>query len=223
MNIYRARSSAFLAVPFIVLLILLPPGSAIGQSRGLSAETGTTVLETSQLPDEEATGESGDAAGDPPEKSIEPPNGFNELILGLELEEIKQRLQADSNFAFRGDPDVSMLSAPNETLIETTGTTFIERAYFQFTESRLYSIILELDQTRLDHYTMYTQLVGSYGEPDSLDPSEAVWDFESVRLSLERPLSVKYLDSEAFERIIGAKRKAESLNKINRDRFLDQF
>ncbi len=200
---------ALLRSILIVLIVVVIPVTSSAQSRG-----GTSSGESDEPP---ATG-SQDA-----EQEIEPPTGFSEIELGLELEEVKRRLEADSNFAFRGDPDVSLLSAPNETLIETTGTTFIERAWFQFSESRLYSIILELNRSRLDHYTMYTRLVESYGEPTSLNPTESVWEFESVRLSLERPLSVKYLDAEAFDRIIGERRRTESLNRISRDRFLDQF
>ena len=149
--------------------------------------------------------------------------GFQDIHLGLEIDEVKTLLKADSNFLFRGDPDVSLLARPNETLIETKGSTYIARAYFQFRERKLYSIILELDQTRIDHYSMYTALTEKYGDPDYLDPEEIVWELDVIRFSLERPLTVKYIDRAAFEEVLANRRASESFERLSRDRFLDQF
>jgi hypothetical protein len=153
----------------------------------------------------------------------EVPVGFAEIEMGMELDQVKELLKRDPQFKFRGDPDVSLLTSPNESLIETEGISFIDRAYFQFHEGKLYTIILALDPDRVDHYTMYTTLVGRYGEPTSLDPSEAVWEFDALRLALERPLSVKYVDSATFNDILRENAKLESLNALNRDQFLGQF
>ncbi len=152
-----------------------------------------------------------------------PPEGFAAIEMGMELERVKELLKADPQFDFRGDPDVSFLARPNESLIETEGMTFIDRAYFQFYEGRLYTIILALNQDRLDHYTMYTELIDKYGEPASLDPTEVVWEFDEIRMVLERPLSVKYIDIPVFNRIVRQGAQAESLNALSRDRFLEQF
>jgi hypothetical protein len=151
------------------------------------------------------------------------PKGFAGIDLGMDLEEVKQALIRDPQFTFRGDPDVSLLSLPNEALIETEGFSFIDRAYFQFYEGRLYTIILSLNPERVDHFSMYTRLVERYGQPTSLDPTESVWEFEGLRLSLERPLSVKYVDTLAFAEILRQNAQTESLNALTRERFLDQF
>lgn len=151
------------------------------------------------------------------------PVGFAEIEMGMDLEQVKELLKRDPQFKFRGDPDVSLLAGPNESLIETEGLSFIDRAYFQFHEGKLYTIILALNPERIDHYTMYTTLVGRYGEPTSLDPSEAVWEFDAIRMALERPLSVKYVDTVTFNDILRENAKLESLNALNRDQFLGQF
>jgi hypothetical protein len=151
------------------------------------------------------------------------PDSFNDLRLGMEIEEIKTRLKNNSNFLYRGDPDVSLLSQPNETLIDAKGFSYINRGYFQFYDKKLYTIILELDDEKMDHFTMYTALVEKYGDPSSLSPTAIVWDFENVSLSLERPLSLKYVDKTAFNTILSLSEKAESLNQITREVFLDQF
>ena len=161
-------------------------------------------------------------------QSVEPnraaaPVGFAEIEMGMELDQVKEALKRDAQFRFRGDPDVSLLASPNESLIETKGLSFIDRAYFQFHEGKLYSIILALDPERIDHYTMYTTLVGRYGEPTSLDPSEVLWEFDTIRMALERPLSVKYVDTATFNDILRESTKLESLNALSRDQFLGQF
>lgn len=168
-----------------------------------------------------ASNVSGQAAETVP--AITAPSGFNLIKLGLDIDVVKKALQADSNFLFRGDPDVSMLSQPNESIIETEGAIFVDRAYFQFHERKLYTIILELNPTRLDHFTLYTTLVDRFGEPSFLDPSEVVWEFDETRVSLERPLRVKYIDIRVLETLSAAERRIESLDRLSRDGFLDQF
>ena len=181
------------AVVLIIVTILLLAGVA-----STSAQTGTAA-------------------------ATETPRGFAGIEIGMTLAQVKSALIRDSQFKFRGDPDVSLLSRPNETLIETEGYAFIDRAYFQFYRGRLYTIILLLDPERIDHYTMYSTFVSRYGEPDSFDPTEAVWEFGDISVAIERPLSVKYLDTLAFDEILRQNAQTESLNALSRERFLDQF
>ncbi|MAG13318.1 MAG: hypothetical protein CMN78_01850 [Spirochaetales bacterium] len=151
------------------------------------------------------------------------PEGFSTIIIGMSLDEAKQALKTSPLFKYRGDPDVSLLPRPNEVLIETEGFTYIDRAYFQFYDGGLYTIILLLNREELDHFTLYTTLVDKYGEPSYLDPSEVVWEFERLRLAIERPLTVKYVDTVAFDEILRENAKAESLNRLNRENFLGEF
>jgi hypothetical protein len=164
-------------------------------------------------------------AGEPaPEPGvIQPPRGFRSIQLGMELERVKQLLIQDPLFDYRGDPDISFLPLPPQTLIETSGSSFIRRAYFQFDQDLLYIIILSMDPDRLDYYTLYSTLSEKYGPPTSLDPTEAVWQFEQLRLSLERPLNVKYIDSAVFETLKEEGQVQEDLWEISKDNFLQQF
>ena len=151
------------------------------------------------------------------------PRGFRGVSLGMGLEQVKERLAADALFGYRGDPDVSLLPTPQQTLIECSGSSWVRRAFFQFHEGRLFSIILVLDDRRLDYYTLYDTLGRKYGEAARLNPSEAVWEFPGVRLSLERPLSVKYLDTAVFERLRQQGQAGETLSEMSKKAFLEQF
>ena len=215
----------------IILGCLLATPSVYGQSGVTFPDSAEeeTPTEDSQAVEGDQAIESVQPAGDGQTRGesesvvIRPPTGFNLIDLGLDIDEVKDALEADSNFLFRGDPDVSMLARPYEALIETEGMTFVARAYFQFHERKLYTIILELNADRMDHFTMYTTFVDRYGDPDYLDPNEVIWDFGEIRLSLERPLRIKYVDVPVFEDILASERQVESLNRVSRDGFLDQF
>ena len=152
-----------------------------------------------------------------------PTRGFRGVELGMSLEEVKGKLTADPLFGFRGDPDVSLLPSAQQTLVECAGSSWIRRSFFQFQDGRLLSIILVLDTRRLDYYTLFNTLSRKYGNSTRLDPSEAVWEFPGVRLSLERPLSVKYLDTVVFERLREQGQAGETLSEMSQKMFLEQF
>ena len=72
-------------------------------------------------------------------------------------------LKKDPIFAYRGPEDLSLLPSPNQSLIEVAGLSFVRRGYFQFYEGKLWTMILELDPDKVDHYSVYTSLVAKYG------------------------------------------------------------
>jgi hypothetical protein len=149
--------------------------------------------------------------------------GFRGIELGMSLETVKERLTADPLFGYRGDPDVSLLPSAQQTLVECAGSSWVSRSFFQFQDGALLSIILVLDSRRLDHYTLFQALSSKYGGATRLDPSEAVWEFPGVRLSLERPLSVKYLDTVVFERLRQQGQVGETMSEMSKKAFLEQF
>ena len=149
--------------------------------------------------------------------------GFNNILLGMNMEDVKEELKDDPNFNFRGDPDVSMMRTPNTSLIECRGYYYVDRASFQFIDDSLYTITIILDPQRIGHYAMFTTLTDSYGEPDSLSPEKSRWENETVIISLERPLRVKYMAKKVLERLKREQRKKKSMETLTRERFLEQF
>ncbi|MGO9307762.1 MAG: hypothetical protein ACLQDL_01915 [Spirochaetia bacterium] len=151
------------------------------------------------------------------------PMSFRKVSLGMGLDEVKAALKADPLFRYRGDPDVSFLPQTSQYLIECEGTTYLRRAYFQFADSRLFIMILVLDAQKLDHYSLFSTLAAKYGQPTSLSPEESVWQSEPVRFSLERPLTVKYIDNRTFAAILAKSGAQKDLDQISREKFLEQF
>jgi hypothetical protein len=151
------------------------------------------------------------------------PRSFRSLALGMSLEDLKSALTADPLFAFRGDRDVSFLPVRSENLVETTGMGLVRSAFFQLRDGAVYIMAFTFDTARMDHYSVFTTLQGKYGEPDHLDPRESRWEREGLRLSLERPLTVKYIDMEVFNTLIEEAQVQESAEIHAQQDLLDAF
>jgi hypothetical protein len=151
------------------------------------------------------------------------PMSFRSVSLGMGLDQVKASLKSDPLFRYRGDPDVSFLPQTSQYLIECEGAAFLRRAYFQFADSRLFIMILVLDAQKLDHYSMFSTLTAKYGQPTSLSPEESVWLSDSVRFSLERPLTVKYIDNKTFAALLSSGGAQKDLEQLSREKFLEQF
>ena len=102
------------------------------------------------------------------------PRTFREISLGMSMEEVKKVLRSDGLFSYRGDPDVSLLPRPNESLIEVSGLSYIRRGFFQFHEDRLFVMIFAINESKMDHYSVFTSLSSKYGKPLSLSDRKSV-------------------------------------------------
>ena len=151
------------------------------------------------------------------------PDGYRSLRLGMTLEELKESLLTEPRFDFRGDPDVSVRKSGTQSLIVSKGKSFIDTGYFQFDEGRLYLIILELDGEKMDFFTMQKRLTENYGTPGTLSPEGMSWSDEKTRISLEYPLTVKYLDLDTFNGFMEDEVRRKSFEEISRTKFLEDF
>ena len=158
-----------------------------------------------------------------PEDPEAPPRQFRSLFLGMALDDLKSALMGDTLFRFRGDRDVSFLPIREQTLVETTGLSYIRRAYFQLSDGAVYIMSFSLDTRLMDHYSVFMSFVRKYGEPVSLSPGEAVWESDDTRVSIERPLTVKYIDKTVFERLVEESKTQKRSELLAREDFLDDF
>ena len=158
-----------------------------------------------------------------PENPAAPPRQFRGLSLGMSLEDLKAVLKKDGLFTFRGDRDVSFLPNREETLVETTGLSYIRRAFFQLHDGEVFIMAFSLDTKDMDHYSLYTTFVKKYGQPVILNPSEAVWEDEGTRVSIERPLTVKYINKPVFNRLVEGSKTEQKFELMFREEFLEEF
>ena len=73
----------------------------------------------------------------------------------------------------------------------------------------------------MDHYSVFTELCKKYGNPKSVSPEKSVWENDSVTMSLERPLTLKYVDKKTFNELQGNSRVGPSATEMTREMFLE--
>lgn len=149
--------------------------------------------------------------------------GFRAVQLGLTFSEVEDALRSDPAFLYRGQPDVTMSLSDGQEQIDTSGRGYVDRGLLAFHNARLYSLALYLNQQRLDYFQLFEQLQTRYGDPVDLDPRRAMWEDETTRIELERPLTVRYLDLAVFRERRGQTRTREAVEDTTRETFLEEF
>jgi hypothetical protein len=149
-----------------------------------------------------------------------PSRSFRGLDLGMDRDSAITALKKDSVFSYDGPEDISLLPSPNQSLIEVSGLSFVRRAYFQFYEGKLWTMIVELNPDKVDHYSIYTSLVAKYGEPSLLNPQESRWEDQQTRMALERPLTLRYMDMQVYAKVKEGASAKTSAQELDRQGFL---
>lgn len=151
------------------------------------------------------------------------PMGFRGITLGMSFDEVETLLQKDFMFGYRGQRDISLLPTENRLIIETKGNSFLSNCSFQFYEDKLYTIIINCNPQKMDYYSLYKTMSDKYGQEDYLDTEKIIWENEAVMISLERPVSMKYVDKVVFEKLKKAETVQKSGEEILRKLFLESF
>jgi hypothetical protein len=75
----------------------------------------------------------------------------------------------------------------------------------------------------MDYYSIFTKLTEKYGEPTSFNPQAATWKDAEVTMSLEKPLTLKYIDNKLFEQTQNYSNIQKSPTEITREMFLEDL
>lgn len=158
-------------------------------------------------------------------KAEDVPKGYGGVELGMSFDQVKKALKDNLDFGYRGERDVSLLPGENRALIETDTTTyagfsFLDRCWFQFYNDKLYVITININREKMDHFSIFDTLCKKYGNPVSVSPEKSVWKNSSVTMSLERPLTLKYVDQKTFDSLQKKSLVSPSGTEMTRDMFL---
>ena len=102
-------------------------------------------------------------------------------------------------------------------------SNFLRHCYFQFYDDKLFIITINVNPDRMDYYSIFTKLSEKYGNPTSLNPESASWKNDDVTMSLERPLTLKYIDNKIFKETQNYSNVQPSPAEITRDMFLNEL
>ena len=156
------------------------------------------------------------------------PDGYKGISLGMSLEETKENLLKDPDFGYHGDRDVSLIPNSSKTLIETdaergASSSFLTRCWFQFFNDELYIITININPQKMDYYSIFTKLTEKYGESTSFNPQAATWKNNDVTMSLEKPLTLKYIDNKIYEQTQNYSNIQASPTEVTREMFLNEL
>lgn len=156
------------------------------------------------------------------------PHGYKNISLGMSLEETKENLLKDSDFGYHGDRDVSLVPGTSKVLIETDAQStyksgFLTRCWFQFFDDELFIITINVNPEKMDYYSIFTKLSEKYGKPTEFNPKYATWKNGDVTMTLEKPLTLKYIDNNIFDKTLNYSNIENSPTEITRDMFLDEL
>ncbi len=153
------------------------------------------------------------------------PLGFDEIKLYKTKDEIISIINKNEYFRVVREPEISFLPSTQEQLLTVEGKKFIKEGLFQFTkENSLKVIILYLDKTQSDYFTLYTLFYDKYGRPYSISPTQASWKDDNVRIIIEKPLTIKYVSIEKGKNQDKAQESSViSIKRKEREKFLSNF
>jgi len=151
------------------------------------------------------------------------PTGYRSIQLGASFSDVKEKLLIEPRFDFRGDPDVSIQKTGPQSLISSRGRMFIDQGFFQFDKDKLFLIILQFNREKIDFFTMQQTLTSQYGPPSEISPQGMSWSNGKTKISLEYPLTLKYLDEKVFNTFLAEDEKLKSFQEVARTNFLEDF
>lgn len=159
------------------------------------------------------------------EQSVALPTGFQNITLGMDAETTKNALKDNALFGYRGERDVSLTPDTRQPIIQTDGGpySYLRQCWFQFHNDILYIMTLNLNQEKTDYYSLFSTLCKKYGEPTALTPNKCEWRNETVILTLERPLALKYTDAKIFTSLQENAQVQKTAVEQDHDHFLESL
>ena len=151
------------------------------------------------------------------------PRGYGSVELGMSVDMTKEALKSDLAFNYKGDRDVSLLPGDERVLISVDGVLYIGESFFQFDKDRLYIITLMLNKEKIDYYSVFSSLCNKYGEPDKLSPDKSQWENNSVIVTLEKPLTLRYTDVSVFTELQESSNVEMTKEEKSRQNFLNSL
>ncbi len=150
-------------------------------------------------------------------------NGYKEFKLGMGKSEVEKLLQTSDDFNILKEEILSTRLEPDTEIISTEGTGFIIYGYFHFDKDELFQIFLKIDREKIGYYFLLKKLITKYGNPTKFNPKRAIWENNEVRIILEKPCNIKYINLPIWNEIIKDQKKKDFIMDKLRDDFSNDF
>ncbi len=149
--------------------------------------------------------------------------GYKEIKLGMNIETVRGLISSMNDFLPIRDEILQIRIEPDKQILTTQGLNFVNKGYFHFHDDSLYQILIKFNSTKIGYYNLLKNLTEKYGKPIALTPKKASWENEKIRITIEKPSTIKYTDKLIWESIIGNNNTNDPNFIILRDEFLDNL
>ena len=157
------------------------------------------------------------------------PNGYKKYSFGMSMDEVKDAIKEDSLLKNVREEVLSVRIQPDKQILTVYGDRrnggYVEKAYFQFNEDKLFYIYLQLSEKKVGYYSLLKSMTDKYGNATNLEPKKASWENDSVRIQIEKPCILKYTDIKTWDSLSSteAEMEARKVEKIEREKFLEDL
>ena len=151
------------------------------------------------------------------------PLGFLSIKLNMNKENVIVRLSKESIFDTSDQEKLSFRNEPDKEILKIRGINFIKMAYFHFYNDILFQITLDLDMNKISYYDVLIKLQNKYGKPIKFTPETANWENNTIKLSLQRPVILKYISINISKELLEESKESSNFYKISREKFLNSL
>lgn len=149
-------------------------------------------------------------------------DGYKDIKLGMSRDEVSALLGKSYDFYDNRNEVLTIRLEPDQEIITAEGRGFINIGYFHFHEDQLFQIFLTFNE-KVGYYTLLKRLTDKFGDPTKVDPKNAYWESETVRIVIEKPGKIKYLYLPVWNTLLGSDLSERKVLDQQRDNFVDDL
>jgi hypothetical protein len=147
-------------------------------------------------------------------------DGYRGVILGMDLSKAREILKKDRLLEIDVRSDFGDLDEEPYHVLKARNVPYIKSIYYQFgttasVKRKLFAIIIHFNHRYNDFYRLLNKMKKKYGEPDLHTPTSASWYNSKIKIILNSPSTVKYIEIELY-------RKMQSEYSYMRHRYFPQ-
>ena len=123
--------------------------------------------------------------------------GFKDIQLGSTRDDVISSILSDSTMILprkymTGSVDIT--AEESETFLALEENKFYKSGYFIFKDDSLYSITIYFQPNQVDFLELLSALNSKYDKGNFLDANTVAWQNGNMRMILERPSVIKYIN-----------------------------
>lgn len=120
--------------------------------------------------------------------------GYRNINIGMSKGEVIDTIKKDPLMMLEKKyyRDIDLSTEETKNIVEIVENKYFKNGYFLFKDDKLYSIIIMLQSNQADFLEMLETLNEKYSKGSFINASTVSWENSNIKLTLERPATVKY-------------------------------